>query len=262
MREWRVFVSVPFDLLVERYLPLVKERGLAVEVSLDRGVFDRFCFEDFRRVAGELREAGVRCNVHAPFCDLSPGALDSLVREASIRRLREALRVAALFDPETVVLHSGYHPGYHREQVARWQESLHGAIERLLAEARELGLTLALENVFEPSVEVLKPFFEVHPGLTWCFDPGHAQAFSRSRWEDWLPVLYPYLSEIHLHDNRGEWDEHLALGEGTIPFFEILSFVAEKGLRPVLTVEAHAEEAVAPSLSRLRELLGRLPPAA
>ncbi len=259
MKEWRIFVSVPFDLLVRKYLPLVKERKLDVEVSLDREVLDHYRFEDFRGVARELREAGVRCNVHAPFCDLSPGALDSLIREASLRRLREALRIAALFEPETVVLHSGYHPGYHRERVSRWQERMHEALERLLPEARDLGLTLALENVFEPSAEVLRPLFEAHPGLTWCFDPGHAQAFARSRWEEWLPVLHPYLSEIHLHDNRGQWDEHLALGEGTIPFDRILNFVREKGLRPLLTLEAHAEEAVAPSLEYLRRLLGRAP---
>ncbi|HFC98041.1 MAG TPA: sugar phosphate isomerase/epimerase [Thermosulfurimonas dismutans] len=261
MREPQIFVSIPFDLLVQKYLPLVREKGLWVEVSLDREALDTYRFEDFRRVAEELHQAGVRCNVHAPFCDLSPGALDSLVREASVRRLREALRIALLFDPRTVVFHSGYHPGYHREQVPRWQERLHRSLEILLAEAGELGLTLALENVFEPSAEVLLPLFEAHPGLTWCFDPGHAQAFARTHWKDWLPRLYPYLSEIHLHDNRGDWDEHLALGEGTIPFPEILGFVYDRGLAPVLTLEAHAEEAVAPSLRYLRELLGRLQPA-
>ncbi len=259
--QWRVFVSVPFELLVEKYWPLIRERRLPVEISLDREVLDSFGFSDFKRMADQLREAEVPCNVHAPFCDLSPGAMDSLVREASIRRLREALRVAALFEPVTVVVHSGYHPGYHREIVARWQTRALEGFKVLLFEAGELGLRLALENVFEPGPEVLQPLFEGLPGLTWCFDPGHALAFARTDWRDWLPVLYPYLSEIHLHDNHGEWDEHLALGEGRIPFPEIFAFLRQKALKPVLTIEAHQEEAVEPSLRYLEELIGGRSPA-
>jgi len=260
MKAWKIFVSVPFGLLVEKYLPLVKERRLAVEISLDQEALDRFGFRDFKKVAEELKEAGVSCNVHAPFCDLSPGAMDSLVREASLRRLREAFRVAVLFDPVTVVIHSGYHPGYHREMVEKWQDKAIEGFKGLLQEAGELGLKLALENVFEPRPEVLRPIFEALPGLTWCFDPGHAFAFAKTDWRTWLPELYPYLSEIHLHDNRGEWDEHLALGEGQIPFPEIFGFLFEKDLRPVLTIEAHQEEAVEPSLKHLAGLIsGRSP---
>ncbi|QJA05558.1 sugar phosphate isomerase/epimerase [Thermosulfurimonas marina] len=261
MKTWAVFVSVPFDLLREKYLSLVLERRLPVEVSLDREALDQFSFQDFAQVAQGLQEAGLPCTVHAPFCDLSPGALDALVRQASLRRLREALRVAALFAPQAVVLHSGYHPGYHREILDRWRNRLYESLEVLLSEAEELGLKILLENVFEPSAEVLRPIFERFPPLGWCFDPGHAYAFARTTWRDWLPVLHPYLGEIHLHDNRGDWDEHLALGKGKIPFPEIFGFLKEKGRLPLLTLEAHREEDVEPGLAYLRGLLGRDPAA-
>jgi len=262
MKGWKVFISVPFGLLLERYLPLVKERRLPIEVSLDQEAMDRFHFAEFKAVAEELKGAGVACNVHAPFCDLSPGAMDSLVREASLRRLREALRIAVLFDPVTVVIHSGYHPGYHREIVAKWQAKVIEGLKDLLQEAQGLSLRLALENVFEPRAEVLKPIFEALPELTWCFDPGHALAFAKTDWQAWLPELYPYLSEIHLHDNCGHWDDHLALGRGKIPFPQIFEFLFKKDLRPVLTIEAHAEEAVEPSLKYLENLISGRPPAA
>lgn len=252
---WRILVSVPFDLLREKYLPQVIERKLPIEISLDREVMDRFSLRDFMEIAESLHQAGIFCTIHAPFCDLSPGALDALVREASRRRLREALRVAALFAPAGVVFHSGYHPGYHREIVDQWRARLLESLEILLEEAASLGLELFLENVFEPSAELLRPVWERFPSLKWCFDPGHAYAFAHTTWEAWLPVLYPYLAEIHLHDNRGEWDEHLALGKGSIPFPEILAFVKEKGLRPLLTLEAHREEDVEPGLAYLQNLL-------
>ncbi|RUM89374.1 MAG: sugar phosphate isomerase/epimerase, partial [Thermodesulfatator sp.] len=47
----------------------------------------------------------------------------------------------------------------------------------------------------------------------------------------------------------------LALGKGSIPFPEILAFVKEKGLRPLLTLEAHREEDVEPGLAYLQNLL-------
>ncbi len=258
MKEWKVFVSVPFGLLKEKYLERVEEARLWVEVSLDREAMDLFGFRDFASVAERLLQAGIRFTVHAPFCDISPGAMDSLVRRASVRRLKEALRVGALFEPECVVLHTGYHPGYHREIVEKWLVKLLDSLKELVEEANSLGLKLCLENVFEPSYEILLKVFEECEGLKWCFDPGHASAFAKSHWRQWLPHLAPYLYEVHLHDNSGEWDEHLALGRGRIDFPGIFSYLKENSLRPILTVEAHREEDVVPSLNYLERLLSAL----
>lgn len=253
----RVRVAVPFPMLVERYLPLVLEEGIVPEVGLDHQALDRFPPSEFERVAKILRENGIRPTVHAPFCDLSPGAFDGLVREASLRRLEEALEVARFFEPEVVVLHSGYHPGYHKERQSAWQELLRPGLERLVKRAEGLGLRLALENVFEPYPELLTQVVEAidSPALGYCFDAGHALAFARSSWEPWLSAFKGRLFELHVHDNDGSWDDHLVPGRGKIPFPEIFAFLRKEGLSPAITYEAHREEDVLPGLAYLASLL-------
>jgi sugar phosphate isomerase/epimerase len=238
-----VFVSVPFELLLEKYFSKVIEHRVNVEVVLKAEALDRYFFPDFKKVGEAFLEAGIRTTVHLPFMDLSPGALDPWIREVSVKRVVQAMERAISFEPLNLVLHTGYHPFYHREVAEKWREIFKGVLEEILKKAEELGLSLSLENVFEPEPGFLRPFFEAFEGrLFWCFDPAHARVFSRKRELDWLKELYPYLKEIHCHDNRGEVDEHLAIGKGVIEFEKIWEFLREKGIRPLLVSEAHTEE--------------------
>ena len=250
-----VHVALPF-VMFERYLPEALSLSLSLEVGLDHQALDLYRARDFRAAARKLLKAGLNVSVHAPFCDLSPGAFDGLVRRASIRRLKEALRVARYFEPRVVVFHAGYHPGYHRERQEAWVELAREGLEEVVEAAERWGLLLALENVFEPAPELLTRLAEPFDPkiLGFCFDAGHAHAFAKSNWRPWLSAFKERLLEVHVHDNDGRWDDHLPPGRGNIPFEEIFSFLAEEGLRPVVTFEAHRREDVAPGLLKLQEI--------
>ncbi len=252
----RIHIALPFPMFAQ-YLPRALEEGLALEVGLDHQALDLYRANAFRKAAHQLQKAQVPCTVHAPFCDLSPGAFDALVRQASLKRLKQALRVARYFAPKVVVLHSGYHPGYHKERAQQWQELAKETLQALTVEAERLDLRLALENVFEPRPELLTEIVEDidSPYLGYCFDAGHALAFAKSSWEPWLSAFKGRLFELHLHDNHGDWDDHLAPGQGQIPFPAIFAYLKEKNLRPVFTFEAHREEDVWPGLEYLARLL-------
>ncbi len=255
----RVHLALPF-VMFEKYLPRALALGLSLEVGLDHQALDLYRARDFRQKASLLKRHRIRLTVHAPFCDLSPGAFDGLVRRASIRRLHEALRVARYFQPEVVVFHSGYHPGYHRERQEAWVELAREGISALLPLAEKWGLRLALENVFEPSPALLTRIVEEldSPLLGYCFDAGHVFAFAKTSWEPWLEAFYGRLFEIHVHDNDGRWDDHLPPGRGKIPFEEIFKFLAQRGIRPVVTFEAHREEDVLPGYLYLAKLFSQI----
>ena len=55
--------------------------------------------------------------------------------------------------------------------------------------------------------------------------------------EEWLENLKPYIRHLHLHDNHGGWDEHLALGQGNIPLKLILEFIRDCQKQADLTIE-------------------------
>jgi sugar phosphate isomerase/epimerase len=73
--------------------------------------------------------------------------------------------------------------------------------------------------------------------------------------EDWVGVLGPRLLEIHLHDNHGDADEHLPLGQGSIDFPGLFSFLEEKKVRPIYTIEPHEIALLQPSLEALQKYL-------
>jgi sugar phosphate isomerase/epimerase len=47
--------------------------------------------------------------------------------------------------------------------------------------------------------------------------------------------------EVHLHDNHGEADEHLPIGEGGFDFDRFFKLLSQFGLNPVYTIEPHEE---------------------
>ncbi len=255
----RVHLALPF-VMFEKYLSRALALGLSLEVGLDHQALDLYRARDFRKAATLLKRKRVPVTVHAPFCDLSPGAFEGPVRRASIRRLKEALRVARYFEPRVVVFHSGYHPGYHRERQEQWVKLAREGVGELLPLAETWGLKLALENVFEPSPALLTRIVEhfSSPFLGYCFDAGHAYAFAKTTWQPWLEAFGERVFELHVHDNDGSWDDHLPPGQGRIPFRDILSFLAKNGVRPVITFEAHREEDVLPGLLYLQELFSQI----
>ncbi|QER42028.1 sugar phosphate isomerase/epimerase [Thermodesulfobacterium sp. TA1] len=237
-----VFVSIPFNLLKEKYLPLVLAHRINVEVSLNAFSLDNYPYSTFKEIAVQLKNQGLLTTVHLPFIDLSIGSVDLWIREVSFKRIFLAVERASLFQPLNLVLHSGYSYNYH-EIKEEWREQFIENLNKLLDFIREENLFLSLENVYEPTPEFMLPIFEAFYGkIGWCFDPAHGRVFSKKDELQWLQTLYPYLKEIHCHDNLGEEDDHLAVGKGVLKFEAVFHFLKEKKIVPILTSEAHNEE--------------------
>ena len=252
----KIRVTVPFEELYNRYLSEVLEKKIPPEITLKAEALDNFERKFFREVSVALKKEGLIPTIHLPFMDLSLAALDPWIRKVSLKRLFKGLEIASLFEPELCVFHSGYHPDYHRDPKEEWRKIfLEESLPLILEKAKEFSLKLTLENVFEPEPEFVKPIFEAFEGeLSWCFDPAHARVFSEKDEMAWLEVLYPYLLEIHCHDNLGKWDDHFAVGKGVIKFREIFQFLKERNLKPHLTIEARGKEDALHSFEFLKSL--------
>lgn len=252
----RVQVCIPFPFLVKGYLARFLERGLNPEIGLDAWSLGTFPPRLFREVARSFRAAGRRLTLHAPFQDLAPGALDDLVLAASRRRLRQAWRWLPVFRPEAVVCHLGYEARHYRWDLENWLQRAAATFRELGSQAAGLGIRLMLENVYEEDPELLLRVVRGInlPNVQVCLDVGHLNAFGGGDFEGWLQTLAPVIGQLHLHDNCGTFDAHQALGQGNIPFADILSFFASRGLRPLITLEPHQEGGLDSSLRYLAEL--------
>jgi sugar phosphate isomerase/epimerase len=242
-------VHVPYDKL-DQYLSFIIEEQLNLEIYFGSQSCDSLQKSDMEELRSRL-EHNPRLSIHAPFMDLSPGAVDLKVREVTTRRFSDVLDYAGILNPEIIVFHSGYEKWKYARRVDLWLEGSIETWKPVKERAADMGVKIAIENIFEDEpdnlVLLMKEMASEHFGL--CFDTGHFNLFSQLPLSDWLRVTRPYIKELHLHDNARYADQHLALGDGDFDFKTLFSEL--KGINCVYTIEAHSVESVKLSLERL-----------
>jgi sugar phosphate isomerase/epimerase len=245
-----VHVSCPFFMLRDQYLPLVLENRISVEIGVDAEVLDDGPAADLKQVADTLTGAGLRCSLHAPFLDLSLGAIDPKIRRVSMERMEQVIRLIPIFQPRWVVCHGGYEARHYQDRQEEWLRNTTESLKRILSLLEGTGVPLMVENVFEKKTDHLEALFAAIPsaGLRLCLDVGHHRLYGRTDLSDWLDALGPHLGMLHLHDNLGQEDDHLALGRGCIDFLGFFEQLKNRGLQPAITLEPHQEEWVRESL--------------
>ena len=192
------------------------------------------------------------CTVHGPSLDLNPVSYDERIRDVSRRRFEQAYEGAARLGAEKIVFHSGHIPGVHylegwSDRMARfWVEFLDG----------KQGIGVCMENVLDHETA---PFLDVavkvnHLDFGICLDVGHAHCYSRHSVEEWVETLRDHITHLHIHDNKDDWDYHLAVGDGTIPFDRILPAFSESDI--TVTFENTNLQDFLRSFNQLRCLAG------
>jgi sugar phosphate isomerase/epimerase len=249
----KAHVSVPFSLLRDYYISFVFENRIPIEMVLDASVLDTFPLEDFKEIAFDLVKADLPCSLHAPFLDLSLGALDSRIRQISLERMEQVIELLPIFHPRWVVCHAGFeerHYGYEKET---WLNNISQSLSCLLTQMERSRTFLMVENVFEKDSLLLSALFKssASPWLRFCLDIGHHHLCSRTDLRAWMNDLAPFLGMLHLHDNHGRLDDHLAIGQGAIDFKGFFSLLRERELNPFITLEPHHKDWVFPSLEFL-----------
>jgi len=162
-----------------------------------------------------------------------------------------------MFHPKTVVCHTGYEEFRHGYMKAQWLENSIAVWRWFSTALNAAGSRLVLENVFEKSPKDFLPLLEALAPMNvgFCLDVGHQSAFGRASLKEWLDVLGPYLHQLHLHDNHGDFDSHFAMGRGSIEFGVLFDHLRrmDSGRRPLITLEPHVDEDLWPSLSYLED---------
>ena len=250
-------VNAPFSMLYEAYLPLFMEHGINPEIGFDADSLDKYTPSHFTAVAERLRERALSITLHGPFSDLSPGSPDPGIRDWTRHRFEQTLKAVECFQPRTVVCHAGYESKRYNDVRALWIEKSLEIWSWFAGELENSSCRLMIENTYEEHPRDIQPIFEglVDLGVGFCLDMGHQAAFGRAPLETWLRILGPYLGQIHLHDNHGTWDEHLALGKGTIDFGPLFQELGSEGKEPpIITLEPHREEDLWPGLQFLERV--------
>ena len=65
--------------------------------------------------------------------------------------------------------------------------------------------------------------------------------------------MLPWLGQLHLHDNTGEQDQHLAPGLGTFDFPGLFDYLRRNDCHPLITLEPHTRDDLWQALAYLEE---------
>ncbi len=251
----QVFVNLPWS-YVGRFIDLFLENRMNVELGFTALDLESCTTGEVFAAAVRIRERGGRISFHGPFFDLNPGSVDPGIRELTRSRFESLFRLVETALPEQVVLHTGFDPRHHPGRNDDWVQNSLSTFEALARRAEKLECTLVLENVFEQGPQLHRELLSRvnSPRLGFCLDVGHQQAFSRQPLDKWLQELWPYLKEVHLHDNDTSSDAHLPVGAGTVDFDKLFGFLTQKRISPQLTVEPHQVEHLYETLAGLASL--------
>ncbi len=251
----RCYINVPFPRL-QNELERVLANNIHPEIGLDGDTLYATPPQEFASVAAALKKAGRRCTLHAPFSDLSPGASDPYIREASVNKLKKALGLIPLFTPVSVVCHLNYVPDQHEYSQEEWLKNSLASWGELLELAQAGETPLMLENTYEKTPLMHEQVLGAlnSPYARFCLDVGHTMAFAGNSWQDWLPHLTPWLGQLHLHDNHGDRDSHLAVGSGKFDFAGLFDYLRSQHIEPLITLEPHNEKTLFATLEGIHRL--------
>lgn len=166
--------------------------------------------------------------LHGAFIDLVVQSTDSLIRDASRKRVYQSMEIAQELGVRGVVFHTGLIPNYRDESYMQcWRDGCVRFWRKVLDDFPEQSVYI--ENMFDMDASGMAALGEAMKdqerfGL--CLDYAHAVIFGRGETlENWYQHTAPYVRHMHINDNNRKYDQHRPLGQGSIDwvrFGEIL----------------------------------------
>ena len=227
-----------------------------VEIFCTRSHFEYSMKAEIQAMASALEQRHLQLvSLHAPTSrDVSamresgtPLSICEVERVRRVEAMDELKRVIDVADDlpyARLILHMG---GARETADPRKRDAAFSSLEHLILHAHHAGVTICVENTMsemgDPSY--LRTFVDETrlTGLRFNFDIGHANLSDfpdDERLEKSFSPLRDLVSSVHLHDNRGEKDEHIPPYDGTIDWpaaIKLLKTAAEPNLPLVLELK-------------------------
>jgi sugar phosphate isomerase/epimerase len=207
----------------------------------------------FLKIEEVIASTQLGITVHAPYGDLNLATLNDPIWRESIRQVCTCIEHASALT-DKVVIHPGYLSPVGKLMPQKVWDLQKEALRQIGKCALEHSVLACLENMIGVKEflcrlpEELIGMTEGIEGIGMTFDFGHANTIGKVN--DFL--LYAKKAHhIHIHDNNGMSDEHLALGDGTIPWSTVGKTIAAQ-YSGVVVIEGRSIDEAKKSLSVFR----------
>ncbi|MDR1954453.1 MAG: sugar phosphate isomerase/epimerase [Candidatus Methanoplasma sp.] len=233
-------------------------------VSTDFGLWEIFSegendITNFFSRFDELKASyDLKYSVHAPISDINIAALNERIRETSIEEMLRTMDYANRMGIETVTIHPGVYSFVLHGVKERSEELAKDSLKKIEKGSMEYGVTAAVENM--PSFAVMmgqlpKDLFGLIEGtdLKICFDVGHANTMEAI--DEFIEVFGERIANVHIHDNMGDTDTHMTIGDGNIDFARVFSKL--NGYKGNFVIESRNMGSAVLSKKRLGDIMRR-----
>lgn len=271
-RAMSTHVRVRERLQITHLEAMVRGGAQAIEIFCQKEHFDYTDRSRVREISSWFREhPDMLHSMHAPMYSepdygrhMAPPVNlvdnDKRQRVAAMDEIKRAIEFAEQVPFRFLIQHLGV-------SKEKWEprklEYAITSLEHLRFFAKPLGVTVLAENIANEIATperlqeiVTMAHFE---DIGFCFDIGHAHFGDGVRQS--FEVMKDKIRSTHLHDNHGERDEHLWIGEGTIDWDEAMSLLRTAPQVPAMLLEINGEQqkdisvGASESFSRLEKAL-------
>jgi sugar phosphate isomerase/epimerase len=198
----------------------------------------------------------MKYSIHAAIGDVNIASLNEKIRKASVKEMIRTLDHANRMDVRTVTVHPGVYSMVMLDVRDRSIMHSKRSLKKIEKASKEYGVTVAVENM--PSFMLMmgktpEELLDLIDGtdLMICFDIGHANTIGKI--DECIDAFRERIVNIHIHDNAGKNDDHMAIGDGSIDFNYVLSRF--KWYKGNYIIESKNMQSAIVSKKRLEELM-------
>ena len=202
-----------------------------------------------------LESYSLKYSIHAPFMDVNIASPQEQSRLNSIAQIKSSIDLANEINAEAVVVHPGLISflanKYFKKEV---YEFANQSIKEIGDYAKNLGVMATIENmpnfesmIYQNIVDLNQLLVENEMHMT--LDIGHANHVGYAPDE----MIFDSIKHVHVHDNLGDDDSHLPLGEGSIDLKYIINTLESKNYDGIYILEVNDYDSIKKSYEYMKK---------
>ena len=228
---------LPIDVAIER---LILKGWRSIEMMGEGKNHGRILLDmdqtTLKKIAKLGKDNDVTFGLHLPIDGFNPASSD----EETIKIWKKCLSIIDIIDVKYVLMHPGINVSV-RDGI----ESTVLFAKRMLEDLPD-QTKLVIENIpntkngigvqIDQLVSIIHKINDERARI--MLDTGHCYMNEKEQFLNECEKTFLYLFGLHINDNHGKEDEHLQIGEGTIPFEQLFLHINERDLEYVLETKS------------------------
>ena len=202
-----------------------------------------------------LESYNLKYTIHAPFMDVNLASLQEKSRTNSIEQIEESMDFATEINAEAIVVHPGltsFLPNkYFPKHVLKAAEN---SIKEIGEYGNDIGVLTTIENMPNFPSMIYQNIHDLNELLVsldmpMTLDIGHANHAGYPP----EAMYFDSIKHIHAHDNFGDDDSHLALGEGSIQLNTIINTFEKNNFDGIYIIEVNDFDSIKKSYEFMKK---------